>query len=129
MKTKSGRGKSPRAGLFLASGPLTQPQPQRRGPLEGSFSLLSGVAPVCSMGLFRAAIKVGTFLDRQRLVMNIANDMRLRLKHHFATLDGSLYLTVHDHPLCSDSSDDLGLRGDNERSAMLVTLYLTIDLD
>jgi hypothetical protein len=61
--------------------------------------------------------------------MNIANDMRLRLKHHLAALDGPLHFTVHDHPLRSDTSDDFGFRGDNERSAMQVTLYLTIDLD
>jgi hypothetical protein len=79
--------------------------------------------------LFRAAIKVGALLNSQRLVMNIANDMRLRLKHHFAALDGSLHFTVHDHPLRRDTSDDLGLRGDNECRAMQVTLNLTIDLN
>jgi hypothetical protein len=31
------------------------------------------------MGLRGAAIKVGTLLNSKRLVMNIANDMRLRL--------------------------------------------------
>jgi hypothetical protein len=36
-----------------------------------------GLAPVCAMGLCRAAIKVSTFLNSKRLVMNIANDMRL----------------------------------------------------
>ena len=72
------------------------------------------------MRLFSAAVKVSALLNSQRLVMNIANDIRLRLKHHFAALDGSLYLTVHDHPLCSDTSDDVGLRRDNERIAMQV---------
>ena len=61
--------------------------------------------------------------------MNIANDMRLRLKHHVAALNGSLNFTIHNHALSSDTSDDLGLRRDNERTAMQVTLYLTIDLD
>jgi hypothetical protein len=61
--------------------------------------------------------------------MNIANDMRLRLKHHLAALNGALHSTVHNYPLSSDTSDDLGTRRDNERSAMQVTLYLTIDLD
>ena len=78
------------------------------------------MAPVCAMRLFSAAIKVGALLNSQRLVMNIANDMRLRLKHHVAALNGPLHFTVHDHPLCSDTSDDLGLRRDNERSAMQV---------
>ena len=50
--------------------------------------------------------------------MNIANDMRLRLKHHVAALNGPLHFTAHDHPLCSDASDDLGPWRDNERSAL-----------
>ena len=70
------------------------------------------------MRLFSAAIKVGAFFNSQRLVMNIANDMRLRLKHHVAALNGPLHFTVHDHPLCSDASDDLGLWRDDERSAL-----------
>ena len=88
------------------------------GLSKGPSGRSLGLAPVCAMRLFSAATKVGAFFNSQRLVMNIANDMRLRLKHHFAALDGSLYLTVHDHPLCSDTSDDVGLRRDNERIAM-----------
>jgi hypothetical protein len=81
------------------------------------------------MGLRGTAIKVGPLLNGKRLVMNIANDMRLRLKHHFAALNGALHSTVHNHALSSDASDDLRLRGDNERSAVQIALYLTIDLD
>jgi len=79
--------------------------------------------------LFRVAIKVGALLNSERLVMNIANDMRLRLENHVAALDGPLNFTVHNHALSNDTSDDLGLRRDNERSALQVALYLTIDLD
>ena len=61
--------------------------------------------------------------------MNIANDMRLRFEHHIASLNGALYSTVHNHLLRSDTSDDLSVRRDNERRAMEVTFYLTIDLD
>jgi hypothetical protein len=39
----------------------------------------------------------------------------------------ALHSTGHNHSLSSDTSDNLGLRGDNKRSAMQVTLYLTID--
>ena len=79
-------------------------------PRSGSWTALGLTLPPEAVRLFGAAIKVGTPLNSQRLVMNIANDMRLRLKHHFATLDGSLDFTVHDHSLCGNSSDDLGLR-------------------
>ena len=61
--------------------------------------------------------------------MNIANDMRPRLKHNVAALNGVPDSTVHNHSLRSYTSDDLRLRRDNKRSAMQVTLYLTIDLD
>jgi hypothetical protein len=81
------------------------------------------------MGLCRAAIKVGALLNGKRLVMNIANDMRLRPKHHVAALNGTLDFAVHNNSLSNDTSDDLGLWRDNQRSAMQVTLYLTIDFD
>ena len=88
-----------------------------------------GLARVCFMRLFRAAIKVSALLNSQRLVINIANDMGLRLKHHVAALDGPLHSTVHNHLLRVDTSDNLGLWRHNERSALQVTLNLTIDLD
>jgi hypothetical protein len=43
------------------------------------FANGSELAPIRAMGLCRAAIKVGALLNSKRLVMNIANDMRLRL--------------------------------------------------
>jgi hypothetical protein len=88
-----------------------------------------GLTPVCSAGLCRATIKEGAFFNSQSLVMNIANDMCLGLEHYVATLNGPLHPTVHNHLLSSDTSDNLGLRRDNERSAMQFALYLTIDLD
>ena len=78
---------------------------------SGSFI---GLAPVCSVRLFRAAIKVGALLNSERLMMNIANDMRLRFENYLAALDRPLNLTVHDHALSNDTSDDLRLRRDNE---------------
>ena len=41
--------------------------------------------------------------------MNIANDVRLRLEHHVAALDGPFHFTVHNHALSNDTADDLGL--------------------
>jgi hypothetical protein len=74
----------------------------------------SDLAPIRAVGLRGAAIKVGPLLNGKRLVMNIANYMRLRLKHHFTALNWTLYSTVHNHSLSSDASDDLRLWGDNE---------------
>jgi hypothetical protein len=55
--------------------------------------------------------------------------MRLQPKHHVAALNGTLDSAVHNNSLSNDTSDDLGLWRDNQRSAMQVTLYLTIDFD
>lgn len=93
------------------------------------FANGSELAPIRAMGLRGAAIKVGPLLNGKRLVTNIANYMRLRLKHHFTPLNRALHSTVHNHSLSSDASDDLRLRSDNKRSAMQIALYLTIDLD
>jgi hypothetical protein len=90
-----------------------------------SFSLSS----VGSEGLRRAAIEVGAFLNGQSFVIDVAHDMCLRLEHHVAALNGPLHSTIHNHLLSSDASDNSALRRNNERSAMQVALYLTIDLD
>jgi hypothetical protein len=81
------------------------------GPLK---SPSVGFASICSVLLFRAAIKIGALLNSERLMVNIANDMRLRLENHVAALDGPLNFTVNNHALSNDTSDDLGLRRDNE---------------
>jgi hypothetical protein len=94
--------------------------------LSGSSLWLT---PVCSVGLCRATIKEGALLYSQGLVMNIANDMCLRLEHYVTALNGALHPTVHNHLLGSDTSDNLGLRRDDERYAMQIALYLPIDLD
>jgi hypothetical protein len=60
---------------------------------------------------------------------NIADHMRLRLKHHVAALNWTFHSTVHNHPLGSDISNDLGIRRDDKRSATHITLYPTIDLN
>lgn len=88
------------------------------------------LTPVRSMSLLCCtAIKVSALFNSQSLVMNIANNMRLRLEHYVATLNGALHRTVHNHLLSGNASDNPALRRDNERSAMQVALYLTIDLD
>jgi hypothetical protein len=81
------------------------------------------------VGLFRATIEVGAFLNRQSFMINVAYDMRLRLKRHVAALNGALHSTVHNHLLSGNASDNPALWGNDERSALKVALYLTIDLD
>ena len=60
---------------------------------------------------------------------NIADDMGLRLKHHVAAVNWTFHFTVHNDPLGSDTSNDLGIQRDDKRSATHVTLYPTVDLN
>jgi hypothetical protein len=55
--------------------------------------------------------------------------MRLRLKHHIAALNWTFHSTVHNHTLGSDTSNDLGIRRNDKRSATHIAFYLAIDLD
>ena len=72
----------------------------------------------CSMGLHRATIKVGTLLNGKRLVMNVADDIGLRLENHLSALNGALDFSVHNNSLGCDGSGDLRFSRDNERSAI-----------
>jgi hypothetical protein len=79
--------------------------------------------------LDRAALKVGTSLNGKRLVVNIANDMRLRFQNNVSTLNRTL--DFPDHTLSCNSSGNMSPAGDgdNERSAVQFAVNLTIDLD
>ena len=81
------------------------------------------------MGLHRAAFKVGTPLDGERSVMNIANNMRVRLENHVCGLYGTLDSPVHNHPLGCDSSGNMGFTRKNKRSAVQFAIHLPIDLN
>ena len=63
---------------------------------------------VGSVRLCRAAFKVSTLLDGERLMSNVTYDMSLGLEHYVAALDWTFHFTVHNHPLSSDAADDLG---------------------
>jgi hypothetical protein len=45
----------------------------------GLFCASIALAPICSLSLLRATVKVGALLNSQRLVVNVTNDMRSRL--------------------------------------------------
>lgn len=77
-----------------------------------------GLTPVCRTSLHRAAFKVGTFLNGKRLMLDIADDMRPRLQNDFSALNRALHTPVDNHSLGCDSSGDMSLARDNERSAV-----------
>jgi hypothetical protein len=81
------------------------------------------------MGLHRTAFKIGTLLNGKRLVMDIADDMRLRLENHVSALNGAFDSPVHNHPLGLYSRGDMGFARDNERSTVQLALDLPVDLD
>jgi hypothetical protein len=80
------------------------------------------------MGANRAALKIGATLDGKSLVVNIANDMRLRLQDNVSALNRALDSSVHNHSFGCDSSGDMSLTRDNERSAVQLAFDLPIDL-
>ena len=89
----------------------------------------SGLTSIHSLSLCYAALEIGALLNSERLVANIADDMRPRLKHHVAGLNWTFHSTVHNDPLGSHTSNDLGIRRDDKRSATDVALYPTVDLN
>jgi len=81
------------------------------------------------VSLCRAAVEVGTLLDRKRLVSDVTDDMGLGLEYHVAALDRSFYSTVYNDLLCRDASMDLSIWRNDQRSAAHITFYLTVDLN
>src|SRR5262245_20477398 len=63
------------------------------------------------------------------LALNVAYDMRVGFKRHFAAANGSLDLAVHHNTVGFNTSIDQGLRRNEQRRALHVALNLTIDLD
>jgi hypothetical protein len=51
----------------------------------------------------------------ERLVVNIADDVRPRLQHDTSTLNRALDRTVHDHPVGSNRTRHMCFARDNER--------------
>jgi hypothetical protein len=79
------------------------------------------------MSLHRTRFKIGTL--GKRLVMDIADNMRLRLENHVSALNGAFDSPVHNHSLSFHSRGDMGFARDNERSAVQFALNLPVDLD
>src|SRR6186997_2360903 len=67
------------------------------------------LATVGSVRLCCAALKVSTFLDRERLMSNVTDNMGLGLEHHVAALNWTFHFTVHDHLLRCHASHNLSI--------------------
>jgi hypothetical protein len=67
------------------------------------------LAAIGSVSLCCAALKVSTFLDCERLMSNITDNMGLGLDDHVTALDWSFYPTVHDHLLRCHASHNLSI--------------------
>jgi hypothetical protein len=96
-----------------------------KGPSGSCF----GLSSIGSLSLRCAALEVGALLDREGLVANVTDDMRLGFKHHITALNWTFNSTVHNDPLSNDTSDDLSIWRYDKRSATYITFYLPIDLD
>ena len=55
------------------------------------------LAAIGSVSLCCAALKVSTFLDCERLMSNITDNMGLGLEHDVAALNWTFHSTIHDH--------------------------------
>jgi hypothetical protein len=75
------------------------------------------------------AIEVGAFLNGERFVANIADDMRLGPKKHVAALNWTFDSAVDDHAFRGHGSVDMCSTGDHEGRAMKFAINLAIDLD
>jgi hypothetical protein len=81
-----------------------------------------------STNLHGATIEEGTTFNGERLVVNIANDMGLRLKNDLPALNRTFDFPVHNHALGCDGSGHMSPRGDDEGSAVKFAINLSIDL-
>ena len=61
-------------------------------------------------------------------MVNIANDLRLRLQNNVYALNWTFDFPIYNHSLGCNSSVDMSPAGDNERSAVQFAVNLTIDL-
>jgi hypothetical protein len=116
---------------FRSFGPL---YPAREGvflicnlPQRFPFKLFRGLS--ISPNLHGTTIEEGTTFNGERLVVNIANDMSLRLQNDLSALDRTFDCSVHNHALGCDGSGHMSPTGDDEGGAVKFAINLSIDLD
>jgi hypothetical protein len=79
--------------------------------------------------LYRATFEEGTVFNGKRLVVNIANDMCLRLQSDVTALNRALDCSIHNHAFGCNGSIDVSPTGDHEGGAVKFAVNLPIDLD
>ena len=72
---------------------------------------------------------MGTPLNSKRLVVNIADDMSLRLQNNVTALNWTLNFSIHNHALGCNDSVDMSPASDDEGRAVKFAVNLAIDLD
>jgi hypothetical protein len=63
------------------------------------------------------------------LVLNIADNVRLRFQNHFSALNGTFDGPIDDHPLGRDRSDNVSTAGNHKRSSVQFTFDAAVDLN
>ena len=82
-----------------------------------------------SSTLHRATIEEGTAFDGKRLVVNIADDMCLRLQNDVTAVNWAFDCSIHNHVFGCNGSIDMSPTGDHEGRAVKFAVNLSIDLD
>src|SRR5690606_3239429 len=77
----------------------------------------------------RLPFEIGTLLDGQALMEDIALDMGLRLQRDAETPDRADHAAAHHHVFGDDAADDLRFVAEEERAAIDVALDLAVDLE
>ena len=78
-----------------------------------------------SSNLHRATIEEGTAFDGKRLVVNIADDMCLRLQNDVTAVNRAFDCSIHNHAFGCNGSIDMSPTGDDEGSAVKFAVNLS----
>jgi hypothetical protein len=102
---------------------------------------LSGLFPICfndfasalpevlsvSSNLHRTTIEVGAPLNGKRSVVNIADNMGLRLQNDVTPLNRTLDFSIHNHALGYNDTVDLSPSGDHQGCAVKLAINVTME--
>src|SRR6476646_7506584 len=77
----------------------------------------------------RLSFEICTLLDGEALMDNVAFHMGLRLERNAQAPDRAPHPSAHDDVFGDDAAHTLRCFAEQERTAMNVPLYLTVDLD
>src|SRR5262245_18452987 len=77
----------------------------------------------------RTPVEIGAGLDRERVVLDVADDMGAALEHDVAAADRAFDPSVHHDALGLNAARDRGFGRNDERGAIKIALDLAVDLD